>query len=325
VLVLEDAAATDDGEDTSVSGLIGLHAKAYIAKDGWNTRLYLGSANASAAGLGRGKEGPTNVEILVELEGKTSRVGGVDEFLGEDGMSALLRPWERAALAEPDPDETAAQCSVDAARRAVAAAKLTLSFERDAELVTPTLSVATPLAVEGIGSLNVWLASMSDGNAVDALPLRDGLSVKLPACAVGSATSFVVVALTAERADISARFVVTVETKGLPDDRDAAIVRDIVQNEDRFLSYVLALLGMDRAPAPDEMVGVKWGSHAADSGAAEAGAGILERLIRAKSRDPQSLDDIRHIVADLLSTPAGEKMVPKAFRELWDVIAKEDA
>jgi phage baseplate assembly protein W len=70
---------------------------------------------------------------------------------------------------------------------------------------------------------------------------------------------------------------------------------------------------------------VKWGSHAADSGAAEAGAGILERLIRAKSRDPQSLDDIRHIVADLLSTPAGEKMVPKAFRELWDVIAKEDA
>ena len=64
----------------------GLHAKAYIIEDGWKTTLYLGSANATSPSLMSG----ANVEILAELTGYKSAVGGIDALLGDDGLQEYL-------------------------------------------------------------------------------------------------------------------------------------------------------------------------------------------------------------------------------------------
>ena len=77
--------------------LVGLHAKLYVADEGWNARVFTGSANATRAAFNR------NVEFLVELRGKKSRCG-VAAMLGhsEDNgkkqascLADLLQPYIR--------------------------------------------------------------------------------------------------------------------------------------------------------------------------------------------------------------------------------------
>src|SRR5690348_14253816 len=84
LMTLHESAETAEGDDVPAADRVthGLHAKAYIAEEGWDTTLYLGSANATYASLMAGSD----VEILADLRGKRIRVGGIDSFLGEDGV-----------------------------------------------------------------------------------------------------------------------------------------------------------------------------------------------------------------------------------------------
>jgi hypothetical protein len=90
--VLHEGAETDDGDDALAADHLtrGLHAKAYIVESGWDTTIYLGSANATNASMVAG----ANVEILAELTGKRSRVGGIDSFLGDHGLREYLTEFE---------------------------------------------------------------------------------------------------------------------------------------------------------------------------------------------------------------------------------------
>lgn len=75
-------------EDTLKS----LHAKLFIVDDGWDARVYTGSANATGAAFHQ------NVEFLVELKGK-KRLCGTDVFLGDEddevSIRDLLVPYHR--------------------------------------------------------------------------------------------------------------------------------------------------------------------------------------------------------------------------------------
>ena len=88
VLVLDDAAESEDGEDATERDMMGLHAKAYLAEDGGEIHLYVGSAKATSAALVAGR----NVELLAELTGRRHRGGGVDAILGEEGLGDYLMP-----------------------------------------------------------------------------------------------------------------------------------------------------------------------------------------------------------------------------------------
>ena len=89
---LREAAETEDGEDLSQESnvLRGLHAKAYISQNGWDTTITMGSANATRSALVDG----VNVELMVELTGKTSKVGGIDKIFSQDGLGKVLEPYQ---------------------------------------------------------------------------------------------------------------------------------------------------------------------------------------------------------------------------------------
>lgn len=112
VAVLDEMAATEDGEETDATALQGLHAKAFIAELGWDTAITVGSGNATRPALLSG----SNVEVFATLTGKRSRVGSVEEILGDKGFGRLTRPFV--------PDELVA---VDTALRA-AEARLALQL-----------------------------------------------------------------------------------------------------------------------------------------------------------------------------------------------------
>ena len=106
---LDEAAETEDGEETAnresvdqpLVRSVGLHAKAYLCERGWYSQVIVGSANATTAALTRA----SNVELLVEMEGKTSAVGSIDELLSPERFGGLLHrfvPSEEPVLEDPE-------------------------------------------------------------------------------------------------------------------------------------------------------------------------------------------------------------------------------
>ncbi|MBA7670353.1 hypothetical protein ES703_78498 [subsurface metagenome] len=69
--------ASRGAELDNESDLSGLHAKLFVVESGWNACVWTGSANATSAAFDN-----VNVEFLVELVGKKSRVG-INKFMGE--------------------------------------------------------------------------------------------------------------------------------------------------------------------------------------------------------------------------------------------------
>jgi hypothetical protein len=92
VSVLDDMAASEDGEEAEPESLRGLHAKAFIQEVGWDTVLTVGSGNATQAALANRKV-VNNVEVFATLTGKSSKVGSVEDILGAQGFGRLLCPF----------------------------------------------------------------------------------------------------------------------------------------------------------------------------------------------------------------------------------------
>lgn len=321
--VLHDRAETEDGDDASPARLVGLHAKVYLAKQGSTTRIIVGSANATTAAIGLGKVGPRNVEFMAELSGRTAnaRVRGIDELLGEDGLGPLLTPWSKTSGAPADPDQVAAERALDVARRSLTEAGLSLSFQPAGDAFRATLRGAGKVSLEGLATARVRLMTAHPEHALGAEPLTRGESVSLPECDLAACTGFLGVELEASRAPATLRFVLALPTDGIPVERDAHIVRAMIGDEGRFVAYVVALLGM--APL-DGTVGFSDGGAAGSGSAREygpgLGAGLLERLLRAKSRDPRALEEIADIVAQLSSTVEGARLIPPGFMGMWEAI-----
>lgn len=315
--VLNPGAEAGDSED-SEEGTVenrGLHAKAYVLENGWDTHVIVGSANATNAALLAGR----NVELLAELIGKRSRVGGVDDLLGPDGLGPVLMdytpPPEPVA---PDPDVEAAERALEAARDALCAAGLRLACVAEGEHWRLELRTPDPVALDGIHAARVWPVTSADSASVDALPLAQGEPVALPPAPLEGLTGFLAFELRAA-AQQSIRFVLNVPVDGLPPGRTAAVFRAILKDRDGFLRYLMLLLaglGDDDSAEPSLITKIShWGPWSGP-GPLEA-LPLVEELTRALCRDPGRLRAIRRALEDL-RTHGGGDVVPPEFLELWD-------
>ena len=124
-----DEAAPDLPSKLNGAPTTGLHAKVYVADDGWQGRVWTGSANATNAAFGR------NVEFLVELRGSKSHCG-VDAVLNSDtndvSLSDFLRPYEPKEAVPVDPDIEALDDLLDEIRRRIVALDLTAHISEGA-------------------------------------------------------------------------------------------------------------------------------------------------------------------------------------------------
>ena len=324
--VLHESAETDDGDDAPASDSLtrGLHAKAYIVEHGWDTTLYLGSANATNASLVAG----TNVEILAELTGKRSRVGGIDSFLGNDGLGEYLTEFEPPEEIPPPPLEEQAGKIIDAARSELMLAGLRLSCAAAGEDVWDlTVSAKRNVKLRQIESIRTWPISLPREVAVDGSPLATTGEVLIPRCATASITGFVAFELITALCDHAVCFVLNLPVDNMPEGRDAAVLRTIVANRDGFLHYLLLLLqDMEDLSSIGDLVSAIGGTW--NAGSALDGLPLLEELTRAYSRNPGRLDSVRKLVEQLNETSEGRKIIPPEFLDLWrvfDGMPREDA
>lgn len=315
-LVLTETAETEDGEATEERDTFGLHAKALLLRRGWYVHLFVGSANATNAAM----VAAINIEVMVELIGRHSQVGRVEDLLGEAGLGSILTTFD--AESEVDPAAAERQRIEDAleqVHRAVAAAELRVGCRRETDGAwLLALHPSAPIAINAT-TVFAWLISVRDLNKSDGAALASGGSVDLATVDSADVTGLVCFELSLEGATV--RFALNLPVDGLPADRDTAILRRIVCNRAGFLRYLRLLLGAFGADvAPSDAAGAgtgsSWEFHSA--GASEA---LLEDMVRAFSREPARLRDVQRVVEGLRGQSGDDDgaVVPPDFDALWQV------
>jgi len=319
---LDDAAETEEGEEADRRDTLGLHAKVYVLEKGAWTRLYLGSANATGASLIERK----NVEVLVELAGKTSRVGGIDTLIGESGLGSLLSVYvrpEEGNQAE-DAEEVAALRALDTAKAVLAEAELKVLCKPDGDAWQLLLLASREFQLPGIARLAAWPISVAEDRAVDIMGITQCKAMELGRYATESLTGLIAFELATDVKNLKLRLVLNLPIEGLPENRDDAIFRLVLNNRDGFLQYLRLLLGEEGLPFGNES-GVfgggdgngGWSPRFSDE------APILEELARAFSRKPEKLRDVRAVLGRLKKNPDAASIIPPDFLRVWAVF--EDA
>lgn len=320
-MCLDQAAETDDGEDSSRLNsvdAVGLHAKAYLFERRYYrnyTHLVMGSANATDAAL----VAENNIELLVELVGRSDDVGGVEELLGPDGMGEYLVPFVPGDATPVDAERKLAEQSMESARESLCAAGLRLDCTpaETAGQHRVVLSGSVP-PLEGIRSCRAWLITLAADHAVSLCPGEHRTEL-VSGIASASVTGLIAFELLTTHPDVQCRFVLSLPITGVPHDRDAAVLQTIINNEEGFLRYLLLLLGEDESGGDD-------GSAANGTFArwlAALGSGddvpLLEELTRTFCRTPERLHEVRRLIDDLRAGSSAQHVVSDRFLALWRV------
>ncbi|MFM0349832.1 phospholipase D family protein [Paraburkholderia sp. RL17-347-BIC-D] len=324
VRVLSDHAFSGDTEDDDAQRQRGLHAKVYIGRRAWDTHLFIGSANATGAALEQGR----NVEFVIELIGRTSKVGGPEKWLGEEGLGPLLADYVRSAPVEPDAldDERA----LEALRDELARALLALHGEAAESNWTVKLH-----GLDGIGwngaSAQAWLVSQNEtwATQIDPAQRADASSdgVCLGEFAPHQVTAFT--GFTLRRGEATLSFVLKLPLHGGPEERDLEILHAAIRNREGLIRYLLLLLGdWDNVEGDENGDGVR---VRGGNGASFDDMPLFEMLARAYAREPERLAQVRDLVERLRRRPAREEAGGDAseradeptltadFLEVWSV------
>ena len=326
-LHLDDAAETEDGEEDDITGqplATGLHAKVYLFEKGWDCEIVMGSANATDAAL----TARNNIEILVSLKGKRSKVGGIDELLGADGLGEYLVDFDRTREVEIDALRQAAEKSVETARSRISAAALSIECSpgsRDGLWALVLTGEIPPL--EGIVRAAAWPITVTQDFAVDIVNSAAPGGIRLGEFSASSLTGLLAFALKTDHPDVTARFVLNLPVTGMPAERNSAILQTVISNQEGFLRYLLLLLGDEKVSGLDPGSGsgfARWLARLADG----EDIPLLEELTRTYSRHPERLAEISGLVHDL--SRGGQKtIIPEDFLNLWTVfesaIGRRDA
>jgi hypothetical protein len=324
VMVLDDLAETEDGEEAeAVSTALGLHAKVFVTerypRPESTTDLTVGSGNATAAALLIG----SNVEVFATLSGPSRRMGWVADHIAPERLGRFLRPWQPPATpAAPDP-ALAAEARLDAMRKALAAADLSLrcTLAEDGRIGL-TLTARGTVALPDTLRAELWPLTLGPNHSLTlSAPLgKNGLH--LGQFALADVTRWLGLRLTDLETGIELVFTLGTTLKDLPDARTAEILRSIIENREAFLRYIRLLLGDPQAAGQIILQGGK-GGFLGFAGFADD-APILEDMVRSLSGDGRRLRDIERLMSRLgdAKSADGELVIPPRFAALWQVFRR---
>ncbi|HTL41731.1 MAG TPA: hypothetical protein VL294_09680 [Pseudolysinimonas sp.] len=313
--VLDDAATYNIDEDEptgavpSADRLSGLHAKGFVVDRQDGAHVFLGSANATAAGWGN------NVEVMVELVGPIPAVG-VQATL--DALRGFTENYPTAGGVEADPREEAER-QLEAFVRRLAATRFTvrvMAGDPHDLRVWGDEHVATVLDGHDEVRVNWHLLTRPDlGSSTVGSSEPDG--VVLSGIPLADITPFIV--LTARdaagnerRTIVVARLLDDVESR-----QDAVIARQLTDRRSfiRLLTLLLELSGV-WAANPASLGGT--GFLGSDGGTG-LGTGLFEALVRAVGDGHSGLADARRII-EYLREHDQQDVLPDGFDELWNQV-----
>lgn len=320
----------DQVEATRVDeSLRGLHAKAYAADRGRRASIWVGSANATHAGLER------NAELLVELSGKVAHCG-VDAILGGrvkggDAFGSLLAPYNKDAEPEQsDPRLRELEASVERLQLSLARERIILSAEQaedggyEAELLGPAPD--RPELPKDL-LVSAWPITQNPGIArVRVVPSNDQVLARFGGLTSATITPFVAFEIEARTNEIrhTARFVVRVPLRGAPKGRHEDVLRALLSDKEKVLRYLLLILAETKgasALAPEVTAALSSPGKLSEFQAERLDLPLLEGLLRVLVDDAEKLEQVARLLADLqLAGAEASELLPKGFQEIWEPI-----
>lgn len=305
VWVMDERAESSDKEEAIPGRERGLHAKVFVGKRGWDTHLFVGSANATKAALGAGK----NVEFMAELIGKASRAGKPRDWLGDEGIRPLLTAYARTEH-EDKADDLLQQKQLEELRTRLCSAALSLHCKVQENGWAVGLAGLDRVEMDDVEGW-VWPVTVrSDG----ATGLRGGDSpLQLGVYAMQDITSFTGFRLVLGKHELC--FVLALPLHGAPQDREIEMLRAVLRNRDGFIRYLLLLLG--------DWEGEGGGEHGQRNGGTGRfradGLPLFEMLAKAYARDPLRLGHVSQVIRRLQKEGGGrdDDILSVEFLEIW--------
>ncbi len=307
-------------DEPNPSDLEGLHAKVYLVEKGSRLQIHTGSANATTAATVPTKGGRTrNVEVMATLDGPKTRMGTIDQALFSEAFQRLL-----ASYTPKDPptlDEAVkAEKKLEEMRAGISALPLDLCCSEVGDLIQLELQLATKdkhvLLPDGVRCF-VRAITIPNEQGYDLSRLLSGSDTELALGAVplGDVTRWLGIRLLHEKTQVAVTFTLGARLVGVPEGRDAAILRAHIENADNFLHYLRMLLGtLGEGSFLESDTGGdgQWLRSLGDGKTS-----LLEPMVRALNLESGELEEIGRLI-ERLGDPASDKtVVPKEFLTLW--------
>lgn len=300
--VLRDTAAGGDEVSEETTENRGLHAKLYVAKKGWNTHLFAGSANATVAALsGR------NTEFMVELIGRASKVGRPDDLFGEKGIGSLLIPFVRQE--DWVPEDKAVVEELDALHLKLSMANLALRCELSANGWSMRLECESDLEY-GQANVVAWPITLS---VQRAQALKGRAPVEFSGLEAYEITSIMAFKLSLQGKELC--FSMSCPIYGAPEDREFELLRSILKDRAAFMRYLALLLG-DWATG-DALQKGKGGKATGGSFGLRSDMPLFEAMAKALSEDAGRLRHVQEVIERLKAEEGKQQIIPADFDGVW--------
>lgn len=315
---------TPNGEDGSLSEvpLTGLHAKLFLAERGWDARLWTGSANATNAAFNN------NVEFLVELHGRKSKIG-IDALLesGREGSVSFADLLAMVSKPEEAAEADSVQDRLEKCLRAVREKIVRAGFELFVRQVHDERYrlMLDPGEIDFSlldAKVRCWPITLDESKAI-TLQGEKTKPISIGECSLEALTSFVAFEVKAVEAEetLAVRFVLNVPLHDAPEKRDERVLMAMLKDRDQVMRYLLMMLIDDGTEAADAFAAVRSpGETQFYNADGQLGIPMLETLMRTLTRDPAKLDQVNRLVEDLRKTPEGIQLLPDGFDAIWEPI-----
>ena len=290
-----------------------LHAKMFIGEKQEKTHWFLGSANCSTAAL------RYNQEFLIELVGEDDRLSVehvlIDLLGPEDNRNDFFvkyKPKTREEKPNPIPDF-----------RKVTTYFLLLVQEGGLDI---QLDVQENEKYTISISLTKKIDNQFDDHSIHLVPygcqeelklLTSGHSCTFQNISLHNLSKFLRVRISKENE--SDTFLIKTELE-LPEKRIDHIIKSIISNRENFFRLLQFLLGDTSVESfvsneDSKSASLKNGGHWLTN------QPILEKFMKAASRNPEILKDIEAIISRL-GSDSENKIIPPDFLEFWSVFKK---
>ncbi len=300
--VFEITTSAIDESGTTEDSLTGLHAKLWVFDEAARrSQVFVGSANATTAAF------TSNVEVLLELSGPTSRVGVERWINGDESMRELLVPhlWR-----DPEPSETDNRRLLTEFRRSLSRLPILadISEAADSRYTIRFTAVGAGARPDGVRvsvrplALKTWTVLSGGIDAsftLDAAALSAFLGIRL------------------ELSEEHCEFVLVATVTGMPANRDAKVLAALLANPERLVRYLLMLLA---DPLDDRFDGnaqqaIEKARHVTHD--TLSAVPLLEVMARALVRQPKRLAEIDRLIQEL---DEGTDIIDTDLKALWTAV-----
>ena len=301
------AGDVDEGE-TNRSFLTQLHAKLFVIERGRRAHLFVGSANATDAGLSH------NVEFLCELVGPVGTLG-VDALVGEKApLRAMLTPYDPSTDPNGEDNREDSRALENLLLDIAGGIRFRTTVTEESEgWVARIAADAAPGRIPDGACVTIAPHNRPD----DTCPLdpAEPLDVELPPCELVDITAFL--RLTARQSVkgkvLERSTVVCSRLEGSPDDRFRQILARQIDTPEKFLRLLALLIGF----ASGTVTEIAVNGEGSGRWSAGAGQGVLELLARALAESPESIDHLDEIIEHLRRSPHARAVLPPGWDDVW--------